>query len=206
MRTLYYFIGFVVFALVLLFVIGEMALGLDWFNRFGGWAWLIAILLLISDIVIPIPATAIITSMGERYGPLLGGAIGTVGVFAAGIVAYSVARLMGRRFAVWLLQDDLKTAETFFQGSGSFAVACSRWLPIFPEAISCLAGLARMEVRAYCIALLCGALPMCYAYATLPVFFEEDSITPFVISVIVPVPIWWIAGRLLHLRARDSIS
>ncbi len=159
-----------------------------------------AIGLIIADIFVPIPTTLIITVLGQKYGPVLGGLIGTLGSFSAGLVAYGFTRMLGIRFARWLLGKELEPAERFFEGNGSFAVACSRWLPLLPEAISCLAGMTRMPFGKYCLALLSGAVPMCFAYSALALV-SENKIVPLVISIILPVPIWWVAGRLLHLRA-----
>lgn len=91
----------------------------------------------------------------------------------------------------------------FFERSGSFAVAGSRWLPLLPEAISCLAGLSRMHFGKYSIALLCGTVPMAFAYASLAEISEEKWV-PRLISIVLPVPIWWIAGRLLHLKTKEA--
>ena len=199
MRTITCFAGFVAFGLILFFVIGNLAVDRAWFDSLGGSAWLVAVFLLIADILIPIPTTVVITVMGQMYGPGLGGTIGTLGSFLAGVIAYGLTRMLGRKFGRWLLGDELETAEQFFKHSGAFAVACSRWLPLLPEAISCMAGLARMPFGKYCAALLCGAVPMCFAYAALTTISDNDMI-PLVISIILPVPIWWFAGRLLHLR------
>ncbi len=202
MRTVITFVGFILFGLILFFLIGDALVDESWFDQVGAWAWLVAIGLLIADILFPIPTTLIITVMGQKYGPVLGGVIGTAGTCLAGLIAYGLTRMLGIRFARWLLADELGTAEKFFFTNGSFAVACSRWLPLFPEAISTMAGLARMPFRKYCVALICGSLPMSFAYATLATI-SENEIIPLVISILLPVPIWWVAGRLLRLRVKD---
>ncbi|MGE3807044.1 MAG: VTT domain-containing protein, partial [Gemmataceae bacterium] len=135
MRTLTCFLGFVCFGLVLFFLLGDALVDEAWLDALGGWAWLAAIGLMIADIAIPIPTTLVITVMGQKYGPLLGGLIGTLGMFSAGVVAYGLTRLLGLRFARWLLADELDRAHQFFATKGAFAVACSRWLPLLPEAI-----------------------------------------------------------------------
>lgn len=155
---------------------------------------------MVADILIPVPTTVLITLLGQKYGVLLGGAIATAGSFLSGITAYGCTRMLGRPFAAWLLGPEQQRAEAFFAGSGAFAVACSRWLPLLPEAISCLAGLARMPFGKYCAALLCGAAPMCFAYAALA-NISTNSLAPLLASIILPAPIWLIAGRLLHMHA-----
>ena len=85
----------------------------------------------------------------------------------------------------------------FFIEKGAFAVACSRWLPLLPEAISCMAGLARMPFGKYCMALFSGAVPMCFAYAALA-RTSDNELVPLIISILLPIPIWWIAARLMR--------
>ncbi len=201
-RTFFFLFGFIVFGLVLFFAIGDQLVDESWLDSLGSWAWVAAVLLIVADIFLPIPTTMVITMMGNRYGWLAGGLIGTLGSFSAGVIAYGLTRMLGHRFARWLLRDELDRARHFFDHSGSFAVACSRWLPLLPEAISCMAGLARMPFGKYCVALLCGAVPMCFAYSALSQI-SEDQTLPLIISVIMPVPIWWVAGKLLHRRATE---
>jgi uncharacterized membrane protein YdjX (TVP38/TMEM64 family) len=199
MRTAVLFAGFVLFGLVLFFILGDALVNQNWLRSLGPQAWLVAVGFLVADVFVPIPTTLIITAMGQQYGPVLGGLIGTLGVFAAGVVAYGLTRMLGRRFARWLLGDELDTAARFFARKGGFAVACSRWLPLIPEAMACLAGLVRMPFGRYCLALLAGAVPMSFAYAALAAV-SANQLVPLLISVILPIPIWWVAGRLLYSR------
>ncbi|MCA9068302.1 MAG: VTT domain-containing protein [Planctomycetaceae bacterium] len=203
MRTTFCFLGFVLFGLVLFFILGDALVERSWLDSFGPWVWLVAVGLIIADIFAPIPTTLIITLMGQRYGPILGGLIGSVGSFSAGVIAYGLTRMLGPRFARWLLGKELESAEQFFSQKGAFAVACSRWLPLLPEAISCMAGLARMPFRRYCVALLSGSVPMCFAYSALATTSDNELI-PLTISIILPVPIWCIAGRLLRRTTSNS--
>lgn len=200
MRIIVLFVGFILFGLVLFFIIGDALVDRGWLDSLGNWLALWAIGLMIADIFVPIPTTVIITVLGQKYGPVFGGLLGTLGSFLAGVIAYGSTRMLGRRFARWLLGNDAARAERFFERSGAFAVACSRWLPLLPEAISCMAGLARMPFGRYCIALLCGAAPMCFAYAALATI-SDNEIIPLLISIVLPVPIWFIAGRLLYSRS-----
>ena len=51
----------------------------QWRKRFGAWAWAVGIVLLMADLVLPIPATAVMTALGILYGPLLGGLLAAGG-------------------------------------------------------------------------------------------------------------------------------
>lgn len=201
MRTVVCFVGFVLFGLILFFILGDALVDQGWLRSLGPRAWVAAVVLLVADVFVPIPTTLIITAMGQQYGPLLGGLIGTLGTFAAGVTAYGLTRMLGRRFARWLLGEELESANLFFARRGGFAVACSRWLPLIPEAVSCLAGLARMPFGRYCLALLAGAVPMSFAYSVLATV-SSNQLVPLLVSVLMPIPIWWVAGRLLYSRTR----
>ena len=203
MRTSLCFLGFLVFGLVLFFIFGDALVDRSWLDAFGDRVWLVAVGLIVADIFLPVPTTLVITVMGQKYGPILGGLIGTLGTFSAGLIAYGLTRMLGPRFARWLLAEELESAQRFFREKGAFAVACSRWLPLLPEAISCMAGLARMPFVKYCVALLSGAVPMSFAYAALA-GTSDNELVPLLISILLPIPIWWIAGRLLHGARRDA--
>ena len=55
-----------------------------WFSRTRSFAWLMGILLLISDILLPVPATGIMAALGAVYGPWAGGLQASSGQSAQG--------------------------------------------------------------------------------------------------------------------------
>ncbi len=165
--------------------------GVERLRAYGRWAWLLAIALIVSDLVLPVPGTAIITGLGMIYGPWLGGLIGGVGSVLAGVTAYGGSRLLGARFARWLVGDeDLRRLALFFERRGPWAIALSRWLPLLPEALCCLAGISRMPFRVFVAALVCGGLPMSFLFAWLGRFFEARPLAALVVSGLVPLLLW----------------
>ena len=113
-----------------------------WLTGYGRWASVAGILLLMSDLVLPIPATAVMAALGFVYGPVAGGLIATLGSFLSGALAYLLCRRFGRPAAARLLgPQELVDAERLFARVGGWLVVLSRWLPVFPEVIACMAGL-----------------------------------------------------------------
>ena len=173
----------------------------NWLLDFGPWTWAIAILLLISDVLLPIPATAVLATLGLIYGTLVGGLIGCAGTFLSGTAAYFICRAMGERAARFLMGErGLERSRRFFTKSGGWLVALSRWMIILPEMVSCLAGLTRMPPRRYFAALACGTIPMSFTYAAIGAAAGDDR--PFLalaVSAAVPVFLWpaaqWFLGR-----------
>jgi uncharacterized membrane protein YdjX (TVP38/TMEM64 family) len=170
-------------------------------EAYGAWAWLLAIALIVSDLVLPVPGTAVITGLGMIYGPWLGGLIGGVGSVLAGLTAYGGSRWLGARFATWLVgDDDLRRLARFFERRGPLAIALSRWLPILPEALCCLAGISRMRFRVFLAALVIGGLPMSFLFAWLGRWFEAQPLAALVVSGCIPLLLWPVIQYFLRER------
>lgn len=160
---------------------------LSW-GKFGGLA---VVALLVGDLFLPIPATGVMSAAGYVYGPLVGGALSVVGSFLSGMLAYWLCRKYGRNAAETLAgAEGLAQNEALFRRGGPWLVALSRWLPVFPEVIACLAGLARMSLRTFTLALLCGTVPMGFIYAAVGALFSAEPGWALGLSVALPVALW----------------
>jgi uncharacterized membrane protein YdjX (TVP38/TMEM64 family) len=165
--------------------------GLERVRSYGNWAWLAGILLIVSDLVLPVPAPAVITLLGMLYGPWLGGFIGGVGTLTAGLVAYGGCRLLGDRFVHFLVGEaNLGRLNKFFSRHGLWAIALTRWMPLLPEALCCLAGMSRMRFWPMFAALACGSFPMGFTFALLGEAYLERPLTGLLISALIPLVIW----------------
>lgn len=172
-----------------------------WIAGHGSWAWLAGILLLMSDIVLPVPSTVVMSALGLAYGWWVGGLLAAGGSFLAGLTAYLACRWLGRPAALWLAgEDSLRRGEQLFGRSGGWLVALSRWMPVLPEAVSCLAGLVKMNLRTYLISLACGSLPVGFAFAAIGALGTTSPGMAMLLSAIVPVFLWLAAGQWLKRR------
>ena len=174
-----------------------------WLADYGGWAWAAGMLLLASDLLLPIPATAVIAALGFVYGPLWGGLLGTAGSVLGGIVGYGLCRAFGRPLARRVLgENDLERGERLFVRAGGWLVVLSRWLPVLPEVIACMAGLSRMPLRTFLIALLCGSAPLGFVFAAIGDAGVEHPVLAITLSALVPPFLWLIAGPYVRARQR----
>lgn len=203
------------FALAALFLIPFLFLGnridewlagegaVTWLKSFSGSAWIMAILLLLSDLILPVPATAVMAALGILYGPIVGGLIGGSGSVLSGMTAYSVCRLAGRKAALKLAgENDLLQGEKFFARSGTWAVVVSRWMPLLPEVIACLAGLTRMPAGRFSAALVCGSFPMAFVYAALGYAGVDHPVLALTASALIPLILWASLKPFLFRRDR----
>jgi uncharacterized membrane protein YdjX (TVP38/TMEM64 family) len=178
-----------------------------WLAGYGQWAGVAGILLLMSDLVLPIPATAVMAALGFVYGPVAGGLIATLGGFLSGALGYQLCRWFGRPVAVRLLgPKGLKDGERLFAQVGGWLVVLSRWLPIFPEVIACMAGLARMPPLPFFAALVCGSAPLGFVFAMIGHAGADYPVLAIALSAVLP-PLLWLgvqpyfrAKRLTHVK------
>ena len=175
----------------------------SWLRGFGNWAWAAGVALLLGDLLLPVPATAVMSALGFVYGPIAGGLIGGAGSFLSGTFAYGLCRALGRGAAVWLAgEKDLQRGESLFASAGGWAVAFSRWLPLLPEIIACMAGLARMPLRSFLVSLACGCLPMAFTFATVGHVGVESPVLCLTLSALIPLLLWPVAQWLLRGNSR----
>lgn len=170
-----------------------------WMESYGQWAWLAGIVLLIADIALPVPSTVVMSALGWMYGWWVGGLIAAAGSLLSGLVAYAACRWLGRGAARWLAGDEgLRRGEEIFARRGGWLVALSRWMPVLPEAVACLAGLAKMRRRVFLPALACGSLPTGFAFAAIGHLGHDQPGWAVGLSCVLPVLLWLGAARWLR--------
>jgi uncharacterized membrane protein YdjX (TVP38/TMEM64 family) len=177
-----------------------------WFQEFGRWAWLIAILMLMLDIFLPMPGTAIVTATGLLYGALWGTLIAFSGCMLSGLLGYAICRAFGRRGALWLLgKRGLEKAETTFLNTGGWIVALSRWLPVFSEVVSCMAGLSRMPPRYFVTALACGSFPFALSFVLLGTAGVDHPMIAIIGSIVIPPVLWSVVYPLFRRSMQNEV-
>jgi len=165
-----------------------------WLEDYGRWAWLAAIGVLVADLVLPLPASSVMAGLGMVYGPLIGGAVAALGSFVSGLVAYGLCRAFGQRaFRALAGAEGDAAARALFDRAGGWVVAFSRWLPILPETIACLAGLTAMRFGVFAAALACGAVPLGFTFAAIGHLGVDAPVTTLVLCGLLPLGLWALA-------------
>ena len=144
-RLWWIFVGLAgLFLVPLLFFRGELLDwtpegAISWLSGYGRYAWLVALGLLISDLVLPMPSTAVMAALGYLYGPVIGGMIGAFGTLLSGCLAYSICRSLGQGAAIKLVgESDLRKGETLFRRYGA-------WLIVFFALVAAVSGSRRQH-------------------------------------------------------------
>lgn len=173
----------------------------EYFSSIRAWAWAVAIGLLLVDLLLPVPATGVMAALGSVYGPVIGTIVGVLGSAMAGFLGYGLARFGGQPVAQRIASDEeLDQFQSFFDRWGGIAIIASRILPILPEVIAVLAGLARMRLRRFTVALLLGTVPTAALFAWVGHASRSKPWYGMAISIAIPLIIWPI---FLHFMRKE---
>lgn len=172
-------------------------------RRYGGWAWSVGILLIWSDVILPIPQTVVITALGIVYGAALGGLIGSLALISGGLLGYGLMRTAARRFLQRFVKPrSLQKMEGLFARRGVWAIVLTRSLPYsVPEAIVFLAGLGRMPIGKFAAALTIGSVPTAFAFAAIGAGWTDQPIAALTASYVLPILLLPVALYLMRVRA-----
>lgn len=162
-----------------------------WLESYGRYAWAAGIGLLIADLALPVPTTAIMAALGLVYGPLIGGLVAAAGSIASGLIGYGVGRHLGRPVVRRLLGGKaVAEGDRLFANVGGWMVALSRWLPVVSEVVACMAGLARMRFAIFLAALVCGSVPLAFLFAAIGEAGSGSPLLTLGLSALVPFVLW----------------
>ncbi len=191
-------VGFVAISLTLFAIFGDWFTAQlseeamkTWIADARSWAWIVAIALMMSDLVLPIPATPIMAALGIVYGPILGGLIAATGSTLAALLGYGVARWAEGPLLERIADaEEIKRFQHFYDNWGGATIILTRSLPILPEVMSVLAGLAKMHFGRFVIAVLIGAIPTGLFMAWVGHAARESTTTALIAVTIAPVLLW----------------
>lgn len=208
MRLLLLFLALAAIVLVSFFLWGDPLMhtftlqgSISWLRSYGSWAWATGILLLVADLLLPLPATLVMSALGFIYGPIAGGLIAAAGSFAAGATGYWLCRLMGEKAALKILgRKDYDKGKRLSKNVGAWVIVLSRWLPVFPEVAACMAGMVHMPPVYFHLALAAGALPMGFIYAYIGHAGLQNPALALALSVGLPPLLWLIIRAVFRKR------
>ena len=106
----------------------------SWLEGSSRWTWAAGVLLLMSDLLLPIAGTAVMSALGFVCDTVAGGLIAATGSFLSGSLGYVLCRLLGRGAPRRLVGGKgLERGERLFANIGTWIVVPSRGLPLVPR-------------------------------------------------------------------------
>jgi len=164
----------------------EFFLQIVWFVESLGYLG-IFIMTFIESTFIPIPAeitlipAGYLVQRGEMNGLIIL-LISTLGTLGGSLANYYIAYFFGRRLFAskgkyfFMNKSKLDKIENFFLNHGAISVFTGRFLPGIKHFISFPAGLARMNIRSFCIYTFAGGIIWCSVLLTLGYIIGENEL------------------------------
>jgi membrane protein DedA with SNARE-associated domain len=164
----------------------EFFLEIVWFVESLGYFG-IFIMTFVESTFIPIPAeitlipAGYLVHKGELHGILVL-LISTFGTLAGSTANYYIAYFFGRKLFAdkgkyfFIKQSKLEKIEKFFVDHGAISVFTGRFLPGVKHFISFPAGLAKMNIKAFCLYTLAGGFIWCTVLILLGYMIGENEL------------------------------
>lgn len=157
-------------------------------------------------VVSPIPSAPLDAAAGVAFGPWLGTLYASVGALLGSLIAFWIARALGRELVERWVGGHISFCRTCSDHLLFRVVLAARLLPFLSfDVISYGAGLTKMSAARFALATWLGMLPLTFAYVSLGAFFTIDSTVLIVlgaatVALFLLLPRWIEQNDLFGLR------
>jgi uncharacterized membrane protein YdjX (TVP38/TMEM64 family) len=168
-------------------------------------AALLAVGLLSTDVLLPIPSSVLSTLGGEVLGFTLGTAASFAGLMIGAVVGFGLARSLGRPLAVRLAgADDIEQIDRLSERMGVTVLIVTRPVPIFAEAAVLFFGATRLSWRRFLLPVALANLTIAAAYSALGNWIHLEL--ALILSIVVPVLATSLARRTVARHRSPPIA
>ena len=182
-----------------------------WVARAGFWGPVLIVgVMTIAIVATPIPSAPIALAAGAAYGHVEGTAYIVAGAELGAMIAFGLARLLGRDVLLRWLGDKLDTGLLGSQNTLSMTVFQSRLLPFVSfDLVSYAAGLSCLHFWRFSLATLAGIIPASFLLAHFGGDIASAETNRFAwaglgLSFLTGAPLVWSgARRYLRRKAAD---
>lgn len=128
-------------------------------------AALISLLMLGSDIILPVPSSVIMLLNGKLFGIAEGTLISTAGLVLSTVAGYYIGKKISSRVSRFIPEWERSRAEKLFQQWGYLALIITRPIPLLSESLSIVAGLQGVSPFILIVSAVAGSVPGAFIYA-----------------------------------------
>lgn len=139
----------------------------EWVNVAGVFGpILIVVLMTVAIVATPIPSAPIALAAGAAYGHILGTTYIVIGAELGALIAFGLARFLGREALSRWVGDNVATGWLGSQNLLTFTVFASRLMPFVSfDIVSYAAGLSSLHFWRFALATLAGIIPASFVLA-----------------------------------------
>jgi membrane protein DedA with SNARE-associated domain len=150
----------------------------------------LVVVMLTSDVLLPIPSSFVSAGAVSMLGALQGGATIVVGMTAAAWLGYALGRFGGKPLITRLAGPaELERASRMMNRHGNWVLLVCRGVPVVAEASTLLAGATRVGAWRFALVTGLGNIGLACAYAAIALLQLSGGwalVAPFAFGVLVP--------------------
>lgn len=167
-----------------------------WLAGVGGWAYVIAPLVMAGVAILPVPAEAPAMVNGMLFGPVGGTAVTWVGAMLGAVASFELARTLGRPAAERLVKPaTLERADSLVDRAGWRGLLLARLMPLIAfTALNWGAGLTPVRRWRFLWTTAIGILPGAIVFTVsgwgLTRVLERLPLVALAVALIL-VALWW---------------
>ena len=175
----------------------------------GGLSVAVAVVLLLaSDLFVPVPSSLVATASGVLLGLAQGMAATWVGLQSGALAGYGAGRLAGRRFAARIVGEaELRRAADAYRRWGGLFLIASRAVPVLAEASVVMAGVASMPLPRFFWLVGMSNVAIAAIYAGVGAYVRDVNtfLLAFAASIVIPGSLM-LLFRVISTRAPRSTA
>jgi uncharacterized membrane protein YdjX (TVP38/TMEM64 family) len=200
------FVGGIVAFLLILFLLVEVTgvpLLKDPSPWLGSGSILVALLgsgLLVADVILPVPSSAVMVAHGALFGAVGGTLLSVGGSTGAALVGFSIGRRGGPLLARLVSPEERARADYILSRWGTLAIVVTRPVPLLAETVAIMSGTSPLGWRQASLAALFGSIPPALLYALSGASAAALTSGVLVFGLVVLVAgIFWLVGYLAEV-------
>ncbi|GGO29593.1 hypothetical protein GCM10008949_23340 [Deinococcus humi] len=175
-----------------------------WLSGGGTGAAVLGTGLLVADVALPVPSSAVMVAYGALYGVAFGTLLSLVGSVGAALAGWALGRHGGRWLSRLVPAKSQAEAQRWIARWGLLAVTLSRPVPLLAESVAILAGTSALPWWQVGLAAALGSLPAAVLYAVTGAFAVTGSWFWLPGLLLVSTGVMWLIGRTLGRRLGTS--
>ena len=154
------------------------------------------VLLLIGDVVLPVPSSLVMAAHGALFGTAAGALLSIAGTTAAALTGFALGRAGNDVIRRFVTPGEHDRAGALLRRWGVLAIAVTRPVPILAETVAILAGSSPLTWRQAALAAAAGSLVPSVVYAWAGAHATSAASHALIFAGVLAVTgvLWWI-GR-----------
>lgn len=172
---------------------------------------LLSFLVLLSDIVFPVPNSFIMYMNGVVLGSILGGILTLCSSMVSSVLGYLLGQYIGNGkiniTGIYGKDKDINDDSQIIEGEkfmlkyGLLAIVISRCIPVLSETVCVISGYKKVSMRRYLILNLVGYIPVSFVYSVFGSIGNNKDLflISFSIILIFSAIVWYLGKFLLNV-------